>query len=248
MPPALFALLLAAADPSAATAETAPVQTQAEATLADRIPAGAPKDDFGFVAWCDGVLAGHMDLAERVASVLPVDPVQQKIGQAYLQAYEKALAGSKEGHTEAGHKRAEAAREVGWKNWEPARKANKQLAADSYLAWQLPGHCEKAAIRLSGDQDLFRMSPTVQEVEAMGEEAPVANAQAAAAKAAAANAAPAAPTPAAATSDDLNIKTIPDPKPQPVETPDPNEVKERNFDRFWEQDKPTQSGPGPGPQ
>jgi hypothetical protein len=238
MPPALFALLLAAADPSAATAAPAPVQTQAEETLADRIPAGAPKDDFGFVAWCDGVLAGHMELAERVQSVLPVDPVQQKIGRAYLQAYEKALTGSKEGQTEAGHKRAEAAREIGWKNWEPARKANKQLAADTYLAWQLPGHCEKAAIRLSGDNDLFRMSPTVQEVEALGEEAPVANAQAAAASAAAAGAATA---PVAATNDDLNIKTLPD--PQPVEKPDPKEVKERNFDRFWEQDKPTQSGP-----
>ena len=196
MPPALFALLLAAAAAAGRDRRApAPVQTQAAETLADRIPAGAPKDDFGFVAWCDGVLAGHMDLAERVQSVLPLDPVQQKIGQAYLQAYEKALTGSKEGKTEAGRKRAEAAREIGWKNWGPARKANKQLAADTYLAWQLPGHCEKAAIRLSGDQDLFRMSPTVQEVEAMGEEAPVANAQAAAAAAAAATPRPPRPPP-----------------------------------------------------
>ena len=185
MPLALFALLLAVAEPPAVTAEPAPAQTQVQVaeTLADRIPAGAPKDDFGFVAWCDGVLSGHMDLAERVQSLLPLDPVQQKIGQAYLQAYEKALSDSKEGKTEAGRKRAEAARQIGWNNWGPARKANKQLAADTYLAWQLPGHCEKAALRLSGDEDLFRMSPTVQEVEAMGEETPVANGQATAAAA-----------------------------------------------------------------
>lgn len=244
MPPALFALLLAAAPPSAAAAEPAAAQSQAIESLADRIPAGAPKDDFGFVAWCDGVLSGHMDLAERVKTVLPLDPVQQKIGRAYLQAYEKALAGSKEGRTEAGRKRAEAARQIGWKNWEPARKADKQLAADTYLAWQLPGHCEKAAIQLSGDQDLFRMSPTVDQVQAMGEEAPVANAQAtAAASADAADAASAQAAPAAPASDDLKIKTLPD--AAPAEKPDPHEVKEKNFDRFWNEQKPGQPA---GPQ
>lgn len=245
MPLALFALLLAAAEPPVATAGPAPAPTQVEETLADRIPAGAPKDDYGFVAWCDGVLSGHMDLAERVQSVLPLDPVQQKIGRAYLDAYEKALSGSKEGKTEAGRKRALAARAVGWKNWDKARKANKQLAADTYLAWQLPGHCEKAALRLSGDPDLFRMSPTVQEVEAMGEAAPVANAQAAAANGAAAADAgtAAAPAPAAAEGDDLKIKTLPD--QATPEKPDPKQVKEKNFDRFWDAQKPGQSS---GPQ
>ena len=240
MPLALFALLLAAVEPQAATAAPSPAQAQAQEALADRIPAGAPKDDFGFVAWCDGVLSGHMDLAERVRSVLPLDPVQQKIGRAYLDAYEKALSVSKEGRTEAGRKRAEAARQVGWKNWDKARKADKQLAADTYLAWQLPGHCEKAAIRLSGDEDLFRMSPTVQEVEAMGEASPVANAQAA--DAAAGEAPTVGPAPAAGAGDDLKIKTLPD--PAPVEQPDPKEVKEHNFDRFWNEQKPGQpSGP-----
>jgi len=247
MPLALFALLLAAAEPQGATTEAAPVQaqaqTQAEATLADRIPAGAPKDDYSFVAWCDGVLSGHMNLAERVQSVLPLDPVQQKIGRAYLEAYEKALAVSKEGKTEAGRKRAEAARQIGWKNWDKARKADKQLAADTYLAWQLPGHCEKAALRLSGDKDLFRMSPTVQEVEAAGEAAPFANTQATAAAAAASgDVATVTATPAAAAADDLKIRTLPD--PTPAEKPDPKEVKEKNFDRFWDEQKPGQpSGP-----
>jgi hypothetical protein len=238
MPLALFALLLAAVEPQASTAAPAPGQAQAEQALADRIPAGAPKDDFGFVAWCDGVLSGHMDLAERVKTVLPLDPVQQKIGRAYLQAYEKALAVSKDGKSEAGRKRAEAARQIGWKNWDKARKADKQLAADTYLAWQLPGHCEKAAIRLSGDKELFRMSPTAQEVEAIGEAAPVASAQAPA-TADAADAPTVTPVPA--NGDDLKIKTLPD-APAP-EKPDPKEVKERNFDRFWNEQKPSQSGP-----
>ena len=45
-----------------------------------------------------------------------------------------------------------------------------------------------------------------------------------------------------ATGDDLKIKTLPD--QAPPEKPDPKEVKEQNFDRFWDQDKSTtQSGP-----
>ena len=175
MPLALLALMLAASEPAATS--TTP---QSEAEMSERLPAGAPKDDYGFVAWCYGVLSGHMDLAQRVQTVLPLDPVQQKVGQSYLAAYDKALADAKEGSTAAGRKRAEAARSIGWKNWDKARAADKQLAADTYLAWQLPGRCEHAAIRLSGDKDLFRMSPTPEEIEAMGTETPVAGAQAAA--------------------------------------------------------------------
>jgi hypothetical protein len=237
MSPALFALLLAFAEPPAPAADTAPPPAaQAEADLADRIPAGAPKDDYGFVAWCDGVLSGHMDLADRVKDVLPIDPVQQKIGKAYLTAYEKALAGAAEGSTAAGRRRAEAARQIGWKNWDAARKADKRLAADTYLAWQLPGHCERAALRLSGDKDLFRMSPTVEEVQALGVQAPVANAQAAQTQAADELPTGAgAGAPPAAQADELKIKTLPD--PPAVDKPDPEELKKRKKaeaeDRAW---------------
>jgi hypothetical protein len=177
----------------------------------DPIPRGAPKDDFAFVAWCDGVLAGHMDLAQRVQSVLPLDPEQEKIGHAYLEGYEKALAKSPEGRTEAGHQRAIDARAIGWNNWDQARNADAKLAADTYLAWQLPGRCEHVAIRLSGDKDLFRMAPTVEEAQAMGVSTPVAGAQAAQQ----AEADRAAPPPPAAAGDDVpaeavKINTLPD--------------------------------------
>jgi hypothetical protein len=227
MPPALFALLLALAEPPAPAADPAPPPAaEADAELADRIPAGAPKDDYGFVAWCDGVLSGHMDLAERVKDVLPLDPVQQKIGKAYIAAYEKALAGAPDASTEAGRKRADAARNIGWRNWDRARKADKQLAADTYLAWQLPGHCERAAINLSGDKDLFRMSPTTEEVEAMGVQAPVANSQAAQTQAADELPAGAgAGAPPAVLADELKIKTIPDPA-TPTQTPAERKAEE----------------------
>src|SRR3954464_13032802 len=101
----LFAalMLLAAQDQPVATAHgrVAPPSPTAPAAAAsedpDYMPQGAPKDDYAFVAWCDGVLAGHMDLADRVKDVLPVDDVQQKVGKAYLRAYVRALDGSPEG-------------------------------------------------------------------------------------------------------------------------------------------------------
>ena len=108
MAPMLFALALLAADPTTPVAAD-PAQQPPEAAVAtqaaqvtDYLPKGAPADDYGFVAWCDGVLSGHMDLAAHLSDVLPLDDVQQSIGHAYLRAYGKAMATSPESKTEAG--------------------------------------------------------------------------------------------------------------------------------------------------
>lgn len=171
---ALLALLLLADDPSAApmtTAKDAPPTAVAPIDK-DYLPQGAPADDYGFVAWCKGVLSGHMDLAERVQSVLPLDDAQQTIGRAYLRAYDKALAVSKESKTAEGKARADAAQADGWSRWEKARHADVQLAADTYLAYQLPARCEHAAQRLSGDKDLFKKAFSPEELEAVRSSAP----------------------------------------------------------------------------
>jgi hypothetical protein len=205
--PLLSLLLLAAAQADAPAAvdgpikTTAPTPAEAAATspLAEFTPPGAPQDDYAFVAWCDGVLSGHMDLAERVRDVLPLDEVQQKVGKAYLHGYEVALAKGEKGRSPEALALAKAAREQGWMNWEPTRKADKKLAADSYLAWQLPGRCEHAAVRVSGDKNLFRSAPSFEDVAAMGVETPIGSGPAAepAPEAPARDAAP--PAPEAAT-------------------------------------------------
>ncbi len=51
--------LLQTADPAAAPPSTAPA-------AATETPNGAPADDYGFVAWCRGALAGHMELYKSV--------------------------------------------------------------------------------------------------------------------------------------------------------------------------------------
>jgi hypothetical protein len=55
----LFALALAAQAPAPA-AETPPPVAE------DRLPAGAPHDDYPFVAWCYGALRAHIDLQDEM--------------------------------------------------------------------------------------------------------------------------------------------------------------------------------------
>lgn len=189
--------------PPPATAPAAARPTQAEYT-----PEGAPKDDYNFTAWCHGVLSGHMALAERVQSVLPLDEVQQKIGKAYLKGYEEALAIGKRTRSPAEIDAADAIRAAARANWSTAMKADLQLGADTYLAWQLPGRCEHAAIRVAGRADLFRMAPTVQDMETFGGPRDSGIAEAA----------PTAPAPAPARTAPAPVQTVAAaPAPQPVE-------------------------------
>lgn len=262
MLPFLYAFLIAMAAPQAVQpasdaqspqatapaehpAQVAETPTKAQTGIVnpddDWRPDGAPKDDYAFVAWCQGALSGHMDLAERVYAGRPVDPLDQdlkKIGTIYLAAYDKALAGADESKTAAGRKRAVAARKLGWKNWDRARKMDQAHAEDAYLAWQVPPRCEHAAVRLSGDKDLFRMAPTPDEIMAKGEHTPVTAGQAARTEAADALAATAPAPPPVSSEDQLKIKTLPDP-PAPATDPatEAKKKKDQAVDRAWHGDE-----------
>lgn len=127
----------------------------------------APADDYQRVAWCHGILSGDMELAERIASLEPVDERIQTIGRSYLRAYEAALTLSGQGKTEAAHAVAEQARQRGYDGWKGAREADIRKAAYAYDTWQLPGDCEHAAVRLSGHPNLFAEMATDEEAQAV---------------------------------------------------------------------------------
>lgn len=159
---AAFSLLLLAAQPPATDAD-GPVSTQSQApripAAAPRdpkdlpVPAGAPSDDFGLTAWCHGALRGHMALAAQIGEV---DQDQEAIGRQYLAGYETALAAAPRGKTAEGRRAAEAARAAGYGSWAAARESgDKDTQKFTYLGWQLPGRCEHAATRLSGNPALF---------------------------------------------------------------------------------------------
>lgn len=159
-------------------------QPVATAAIQGSRPAEAPSSDFEFVAWCHGVLSGHMELGERAGER---DEVTERVGLAYLQGYETALTLSDAGKTAEGRDKAEAARERGFRNWDAARSADQATQSATYLAWQLPGDCEHAAVRLSGRPNLFAslLGPS-----APADDGPVQTASAAAAPTAAPQATP----------------------------------------------------------
>ncbi len=90
-----------AAEAEAAKPKTPP--TPAELAQLEPLPAGAPEDDYGFVAWCYGSLRGHMSLFTVVSpdlNSLPdadakttaaADAEMMQAGQQYLNLYNAAL-------------------------------------------------------------------------------------------------------------------------------------------------------------
>ncbi len=160
---AVLSLLLAAAQQTPPTEAEGPVATQRTTPRIPPgppvdinnlpVPAGAPSDDFGLVAWCHGALRGHMDLAEQIGEA---DEEQQTIGREYLASYDAALRAAPQSKTTDGARTAAAARQTGYNSWAAARTAqNKDTQKFTYLGWQLPGRCEHAAKRLGGNADLL---------------------------------------------------------------------------------------------
>jgi hypothetical protein len=162
----LFALALAAADEPVATAPAArpaPVE-QASAGAPKRdpdIPASAPTDDYGFVAWCHGALSGHMELHDKVKPELDKvspggdDTEQMAAGRDYLALYARALKAAEAASPSNIHARGVDANAAGYRIWSAARAADPRTQMWSYLMWELPPRCEIAAKRLEERSVLF---------------------------------------------------------------------------------------------
>lgn len=153
----LFALVLMTAEPPAADSGAAAPTAVAE----DPVPAGAPSDDYGFVSWCTGALAGHMTLYDQVKpelDALPdprpketaaLDAEQMKAGREYLELYRKATDAAEKASPRSIGERGLDERRRGNAIWDLARSATDRKAAMwTWLSWELPGRCETAAERL----------------------------------------------------------------------------------------------------
>ncbi len=172
------AIVLAQADAPPSTApSTAPLTTtnitaqdQANADAAangeDPFPAGAPTDDYGFMAWCYGALGGHVDLYDKVLpevrrieiefpdSKTPIDKVmtgyasQHELGKKILLRYARALDLTEAAHRTGGQDRA-AAVAAGQQVWQGADSADVRQLAQLWMSWGLPGRCQATAKRLT---------------------------------------------------------------------------------------------------
>jgi hypothetical protein len=136
--------------------EDGPIATKGKRIAGQILPVPlieeAPANDFERVAWCYGILSGHMDIAERIGDN---DPEIRAIGKSYLKTYEAALTLSTEGQTTEGHKRASEWQKTGFQSWATVRAATKDKQGGAYMNWMLPADCEKASVRISGRPNLF---------------------------------------------------------------------------------------------
>ncbi len=177
----LFALALTAAEPPQATPSSSqsvtvtPDSAKADASrpdgatdkvptreeLEDAIPEGAPKEDYEFVAWCHGALAGQIELDPLVEK--DMDAIEGKAKSAkrraddaeiakehkrYLALYEKALLAAEKASPTAIHDNGVAAELIGYKIWGPTRNKEPVWRMVDWGNWEVPPRCEKAAQRL----------------------------------------------------------------------------------------------------
>jgi hypothetical protein len=175
---ALLSLALAAAEPSATIrlAQAGPVQTgrpidderRAQAMAeGNPFPEGAPTDDYGLLAWCEGALNQHMLLKPRVWSEVerierqfpdPGRPVEQSLaeydaqsaeGQLLIERIERALT-ALEAQGQGGAARRDQAMAQGASIWRGADTTAPREVAQMWMSWALPNRCATTATRIAG--------------------------------------------------------------------------------------------------
>lgn len=148
------ALSLAAQDGPIATAREIPTESaesirRREAmAYAYPLPPGVPADDFGFLAYCDGLISGHVQLGESLGE--RADAELLRLGRLERQDFHTAREAGAARMTDAQTAAADAAYDAALERWRPyldnADADRRQEAFD--LFYGLPGRCEHAARRV----------------------------------------------------------------------------------------------------
>ena len=169
MTPLAIALALFAQDiPDLATlpATPAPEPAAAAAPVEDRLPTGAPKDDYQFVAWCYGALRGYLDLHDemmpevrRIESQfrkpgttleedLKVYADMQKDGRAKLKQFQAAITAAEKASVRPINAQGAQAVRQGRMTWVAGPEISKARKAQEWMSWALPARCERVATEL----------------------------------------------------------------------------------------------------
>ena len=149
-----------APDAAQTTAPSAP------APAAEKLPAGAPEDDYGFMGWCYGALSGHVDLydkvlpeVKRIETAFPApgettDKVmagyadQHNRGKMLLARYGKALDAEEARGETNGVSRTDAIAK-GREIWTGSDTADPRNLAQLWMSWGLPGRCDTLSRRIT---------------------------------------------------------------------------------------------------
>lgn len=157
-----LALALFAEDPAAGAAAAAPTPP-AEMPL----PAGAPADDYQFVAWCYGTLRGYLELHDEVmpevtriettyrppgrklSDDMRVYSDQMKQGQQDLKRFQTALTAAEKASLQPINQLGASAVRKGRSVWNAGSDVTKARKAQAWMSWTLPARCPAVAEALT---------------------------------------------------------------------------------------------------
>lgn len=176
MPVVFLALaLLLAAEPAVTETSTPPAPEAAPETAPESppIPVGAPKDDYGLVAWCYGALGGYLDLYDRVMpEVTRIESTWRKPGvrleddlrvysdlrresRVNLKLFARAIAAAEKASPSPISKRGVEAVNKGRGAWSAAATLSDARVAQEWMGWALPAVCTPTAQRLETSAKLM---------------------------------------------------------------------------------------------
>ena len=139
----------------------------------DRLPAGAPKDDYQFVGWCYGMLRGYLDLHDQVmpevtriesafrppdrklSDDLQVYADMQKEGQKQLKQFRAALTAAEKASLKPINQLGAKAVGQGADVWRTAQDVTPARLAQEWMSWTLPARCETVAKNLKANATLL---------------------------------------------------------------------------------------------
>ena len=173
MTPFLIALALTAQAPEAPSAVTDPPAAEAPAPPVDRIPNGAPREDYPFVAWCYGALRGYLDLkgemmpevtrienqfrkpGTRLADDLKVYADMERDGKVQLKTFQGALTAAEKASVRPINAVGAQAVRLGRQTWSAGPTITKARKAQEWMSWALPARCDTVAASLEARSRLM---------------------------------------------------------------------------------------------
>jgi hypothetical protein len=180
MTPIAFALALifAQAADGATPAADAPAAAEAPAAAPaeEAFPAGAPREDYPFVAWCYGNLRGYLDMHDEVmpevtriettyrapgrklSDDMKVYADMQKTGRAQLKTLQAALTAAEKASMRPINRVGAEAVKRGQSIWVAGPEVTKARKAQEWMSWTLPARCETTAASLEQRSKLMGAS------------------------------------------------------------------------------------------
>ena len=168
MTPLMIALAMLAQTPDAA-----PAISERPVAVEDRIPNGAPRDDYPFVAWCYGALRGYLDMKSevmpevtriegqfrkpgtRLADDLKVYADMERDGRVQLQTFQGALTAAEKASVRPINALGAQAVRQGRQTWSVGPSVTKARKAQEWMSWALPARCDTVAASLEARSRLM---------------------------------------------------------------------------------------------